>query len=151
MSRYAKTFTVRWADCDANGHMRNTAYSEYGIDVRMAWLSEAGWGFEAMQAQGFGPVLLREETDFLRELKMSQPVKVDLSLLGISPDGGRWRLQHELWKPDGKKAARIVILGGFLHLAERRLVAPPEPLAKLFAEVEKAEGWEALTNLKARG
>jgi acyl-CoA thioester hydrolase len=150
MSRYAKTFTVRWADCDANGHMRNTAYSEYGIDVRMAWLSEAGWGFEAMQAQGFGPVLLREETDFLRELKMSEQVKVDLSQLALSPDGGRWKLQHELWRADGKKAARIVILGGFLDLAKRRLIAPPEPLAKLFTEVEKAEGWEALKPLSSR-
>jgi acyl-CoA thioester hydrolase len=151
MSRYAKTFTVRWADCDANGHMRNTAYSEYGIDVRMAWLSEAGFGFEAMQQQGFGPVLLREELDYFRELKMGEAVKVDLTQVGLSPDGARWKLQHELWKPDGKKAARIVILGGFLDLAQRRLVAPPEPLAKLFAEVEKAEGWEELPKLKSRG
>jgi acyl-CoA thioester hydrolase len=151
MSRYAKTFTVRWADCDANGHMRNTAYSEYGIDVRMAWLTEAGFGFDAMQAAGFGPVLLREEIDFLRELKMSEAVKVDLTSVGLSPDGGRWKLQHELWKADGKKAARVVITGGFLDLAKRRLIAPPERLARLFADVEKAEGWEELPNLKPRG
>jgi acyl-CoA thioester hydrolase len=150
MSRYAKTFTVRWADCDANGHMRNTAYSEYGIDVRMAWLSEAGFGFEAMSGAGFGPVILREEVDFFRELKMGEPVRVDLTQLGLSPDGGRWRLQHELWKADGTKASRIVILGGFLDLVKRKLVAPPEPLARLFATLEKAEGWEELKPLSRR-
>jgi len=151
MDRIAKTFTVRWADCDANGHMRNTAYSEYGIDVRMAWLTEAGWGFDAMQEHGFGPVLLREEIDYLRELKLGEPVKVDLAQLGLSPDGGRWKLQHELWKANGKKAARIVILGGFMDLTARRLIAPPEPLVRLFTEVEKGESWEELPNLKPRG
>ena len=84
MDRYAKTFTVRWADCDVNGHMRNTAYSEYAIDVRMAFLAEHGFGFEQFVASGFGPVLLREEIDYLRELKLGDTVEVDFTQLGLS-------------------------------------------------------------------
>jgi acyl-CoA thioester hydrolase len=32
VDQYTKTFTVRWADCDANGHLRSTGYSDYAIE-----------------------------------------------------------------------------------------------------------------------
>ena len=44
MQRFTRSFIVRWADCDANGHLRNTCYSEYAIEVRMAFLAQHAWG-----------------------------------------------------------------------------------------------------------
>jgi len=86
MERYAKTFTVRWADCDVNGHMRNTSYSEYAIDTRMAYLAENGFPFEKFVESGIGPVLLHESIDYLREVPLGGTLEV------VSPDGGGTRL-----------------------------------------------------------
>jgi acyl-CoA thioester hydrolase len=144
MERYTKTFTVRWADCDANGHMRNTAYSEYAIDVRIAFLAERGFGFAEFAASGFGPVLLREEIDYLRELKMNETVEVDFEQLGLSADGARFRLQHAFTKANGKPAARIVLEGGWMDMRTRRLAPPPEALGRAFAQAPRAAGWAEL-------
>lgn len=145
MERYAKIFTVRWADCDANGHMRNTAYSEYAIDVRIAFLDEHGFGYEQFVASGFGPVILREEIDYLRELKMNETVEVDFRQLGTSADGARFRLEHAFTKSNGKPAARIVLDGGWMDMRTRRLAPPPEALRRAFSQAPRAEGWAELT------
>ncbi|HEX9307496.1 MAG TPA: thioesterase family protein [Anaeromyxobacter sp.] len=144
MDRYAKTFTVRWADCDANGHMRNTAYSEYAIDVRIAFLSEHGFAFDQFLASGIGPVLLREEIDYLRELKLGESVEVDFRQLGHTADGSRFRLQHDFTKSNGKQAARLVLELAWMDLSTRRLAPPPEPLGRAMALVPRGEGWAEL-------
>ena len=144
MDRYAKTFTVRWADCDVNGHMRNTAYSEYAIDVRIAFLSEHGFGFDQFVASGFGPVLLREEIDYLRELKLGDTVEVDFKQLGVSADGSRFRLQHDYTKANGKAAARLVLEGGWMDMRVRRLAPPPDALRRAFGSAPRGEGFAEL-------
>jgi acyl-CoA thioester hydrolase len=144
MERYAKTFSVRWADCDVNGHLRNTAYSEYATDVRIAFLAERGFGFEEFRAAGFGPVILREEIDYLRELRMNEAVEVDFEHLGLSADGSRFRLQHAFTKANGKLAARIVLEGGWMDMRTRRLAPPPEALARAFAQAPRAGAYAAL-------
>jgi acyl-CoA thioester hydrolase len=151
MDRYVKTFTVRWADCDVNGHMRNTAYSEYGTDVRIGYLTERGFGFDRMVEMGFGPVILREETDFFRELRLGETVQVDYTLLGLSPDFGRFRFAHDFAKANGKRAARVVLAGGWMDLRARRLVPAPEALAAVLASIPKGEGYEDLPPLRSRG
>ena len=144
MDRYVKTFTVRWADCDANGHMRNTAFSEYTIDVRVAFLGEHGYGMDQLFAAGFGPVILREEIDYLREYRMNETVEVDLEMLGVSADRSRWRVQHRFTKANGKPGARIVLEGGWMDMRIRRLAPPPEALARVWELAPRAEGWAEL-------
>jgi acyl-CoA thioester hydrolase len=146
MDRYAKTFTVRWADCDVNGHMRNTAYSEYAIEVRLAFLAEHGFGFDQFVAAGFGPVLLREEIDYLRELRLGGTVEVDFTQLGLSADGARFRLQHDFKGSNGKACARIVLDGGWMDMRTRRLAPPPDALARAMAEAPRAAGWAELAS-----
>lgn len=146
MDSFSRSFTVRWSDCDVNGHMRNTAYSEYATDVRIAFLEQAGFPFEKISELGIGPVLLREEIDYLRELRLGDAISVDLRQLGLTPDGTRFRFQHDFARADGVKVARIVLDGGWVDLRLRKLTAPPEPLARAFAALSKAEGWAVPTN-----
>jgi acyl-CoA thioester hydrolase len=144
VDRYARAFVVRWADCDVNGHLRNTCYSEYAVEVRMAFLTEGGFGFEEMRRHGVGPVLLREEIDYLRECHMGEELTVDFTSLGQSADASRFRMAHEIWKPDGRKAARLVVTGGWMDLAARRLAPPPPKLRELLERAPRGEGWAQL-------
>lgn len=151
MDRYAKTFAVRWADCDANGHMRNTAYSEYCIEVRMTFLAEAGFGWERFLEHGVGPVILREEIDYLREVRLHETFEVDFQQLGLALDGSRFRLAHDVVKADGKKAARIVLNGGWLDMRTRRLAVPPRALVDAIRRVPRADGYAELPAISPRG
>jgi acyl-CoA thioester hydrolase len=148
MERYAKTFTVRWADCDANAHMRNTAYSEYAIEVRVGYLAEHGFAFERFVEMGFGPVILREEIDYLREVRLGESVEVDLAVLGLSTDAARFRFAHEFTKAGGKPCARIVLAGGWLDLKTRKLMPAPEPLATVMRAAPKAPAFAELPPLR---
>jgi YbgC/YbaW family acyl-CoA thioester hydrolase len=150
VERFTLPVTVRWSDCDANGHVRNTAYSEYAIEVRMAYLSTHGFGFAEMKAHQIGPVILREEIDYLREGQMGETLTVDFTALGLSPDGTRFKMGHELVKPNGKVAARLVVHGGWMDLAARRLAPPPAPLKAILDGVPRSPAFEVLDERPAR-
>jgi acyl-CoA thioester hydrolase len=150
MDRYAKTFTVRWADCDVNGHMRNTSYSEYAIDTRMAYLAENGFPFESFVASGIGPVLLHESIDYLREVPLGGTLEVDLAITGLSPDLARFKFEHDIWLPGRKKAARIVLYGGWMDLQKRKLRVPPDDLQRLLRASPRGEPFEELKGLRTR-
>ena len=148
--RFVKTFVVRWSECDANGHLRNTAYSEYGIETRVGFMAEHGFSVSRLRQVGVGPVILREELDYLREVHMGDTVEVDFQRLGLSPDGARWRLAHDLRKGD-QPVARIVLLGGWLDLHKRRLTPAPPEVARLFETLDAGEPYQDLPPLKREG
>jgi acyl-CoA thioester hydrolase len=145
MAHYTQTFTVRWSDCDANGHAANTAYSEYATDTRVAFLAANGWTYESFVESRFGPVITREEIDYRRELRMGDEVSVDFTILGASADEARFKLAHDFVRSrDGKPCARIVITGGWMDLGVRRLARPPERLAAIFRTLERGPDWAVL-------
>ncbi len=148
MDRYFKTYTVRWADCDANGHMRNTAYSEYGTDTRMSFFSEGGFTFEKFVEAKTGPVLLHESIDYLREVRLGATIEVDLAVLGLSPDGARFALEHDVWLPGRKKAARVVVSGGWMDMDVRKLRLPPHELLGLLRSAPRSEAFEEMKPLR---
>jgi len=145
---YTKHFVVRWSECDANGHLRNTAYSEYGIETRMSFLAEHGFPYRRFVEHAIGPVIQREEIDYLHELHLGELVEVDFRGLGISPDGARFKLCHDFQKPGGRKVARIVITGGWIDLRRRKLAPPPQELIDILAHLDRGETYEELPNAK---
>ncbi len=148
--RYTKIFIVRWSDADVNGHMRNTSYSDYATDVRMSYFADRGWPHARFAEARLGPVLLREELDYLRELRLGDTVEVDLTCVGLSADGSRMALAHDFWRPGGKKVARVVVSAGWLELETRRLGTPPATLREAVAAMPRGESFEELPDLKAR-
>ncbi len=151
MDRYFKTYTVRWADCDVNGHMRNTSYSEYGTDTRVSFLAEGGFTFESFVDHRVGPVLLHEALDYMREVRLGEVIEVDLTILGLSPDGARFKFEHDIWLPNKKKAALIVLAGGWMDLDRRKLRLPPEDLLRVMQSAPRGEPFEELKAVRRRG
>ncbi len=150
MDRYFKTYTVRWADCDVNGHMRNTAYSEYCTDTRVLWLTENGFGWDKLTQSRVGPVLLHENIDYMREVRLGETIEVDLTVLGLSPDGARFKFEHDIWLPGRKKAARIVLAGGWMDMDERKLRLPPPDLLRIMRAGPRADAFEELKPMTSR-
>ena len=145
-----REFQIRWSDADANGHVRHTVYPELGVEARLAWLAEAGFSWNRFEESGIGPVLLREEIEYLREVALGERVSVDLEMLALSPDGGRLKIRHTIAMASGESAARVVVTGGWLDLARRRLVVAPEALLAILRSAPRGEGFEELPPLRGK-
>jgi acyl-CoA thioester hydrolase len=148
--RFAREFAIRWSDADANGHVRHTVYPELAVEVRLAWLSGGGFDWKWFEAQRLGPVLLREEIDYLHEVPLGARIEVDLETLAASPDGGRWKFRHTFTKESGEVTARVVVVGGWLDLEKRKLAVAPGGLAAYFRAAPRAAEFEELPPLRRK-
>ena len=141
---FTKTFHVRWGDLDSNGHMKNTAYLDACVDVRMMYFAENGFPVRVFEELRFGPVVLRDEVDYFREMRLLEQVTVDFALASINDDGSRFRLRNQFFREDGQKVATVRSFGGWLDLRTRKLSPPPEQLGLVLANLQKTEDFETL-------
>lgn len=126
---YVKKLEVRWDDVDVNGHLRNTRYLEYANHARIAYFQQSGWDARRFLGAEVGPVLLSDEIRYRREVFLAEEVEVT----GLSADGARWEMRHEVRRADGSTAATVLSHGGWMGKRTRRLTAPP---AELIAVVD---------------
>jgi len=144
----AKTFSIAtvagWADMDANAHMGNFAYLNKCVDARMAFFQQHGFPVSEFAKRRIGPVLRRDEIEYHREVGLLEPITVTLELAGMAPDGSRFQLVNEIVKADGKLAARIRCEGGWMDLAARKLIAPPDDLREALAAMPQSASFERL-------
>jgi acyl-CoA thioester hydrolase len=141
---FERSFQVSWAHLDANAHMANTAYLNVCVDVRMMYFDSQAFAAAEFARRRIGPVVRRDEVDYFKELGLLQPIRVTFTLAGISDDASRFRLRNEIYREDGKLAARVTSLGGWMDLAARKLIAPPEELAQALRALDRAEDFEVL-------
>lgn len=141
---FRKTFRVRWADVDLNGHMRNTAYIEYAIEARLAYLAERGVDAQALAAAGVGPVAQRDELTYRKELRFQEPFTVTVELAGLSEDGSRARFYNEFRRADGALAATVVSEGVWLDLRRRKPTPLPEALNRVLEGMPRTADFEIL-------
>ena len=141
---FAKTFHVRWGDMDSNAHMANTAYLDACVDVRLMYFHEHGFPMREFERLRLGPVVLRDELDYFRELRLLDPVRITLELSGISEDASRFRLRNEFFRQDGACAARVTSTGGWFDLATRKLTLPPPELAEALRRLHRSEDFQEL-------
>ena len=141
---FEKTLYARWGDMDFNGHMKNTAYLDASADVRMMFFSENGFSMREFERRKIGPVIIRDELEYFRELRLLEPVRVTLFAAGLSADGSRFRLVNEFFREDGTRAVRVTSTGGWLSLEQRKLVPPPEELRLLLESMPRGESFATL-------
>lgn len=136
---YERTLFAGWGDMDFNAHMRNTAYLDKAGDVRMLYFSENGFPMAQFVALKIGPVIMKDELEYFKEVGLLETLRVTLSLAELTEDGSRFQMRNEFFRADGKLAARITSHGGWLDLAARKLVAPPEKLLAALRSLPRAE------------
>ena len=141
---YSQKLYAGWSDMDFNSHMRNTAYLEKGADVRQMFLIDNGFPVAELRRLRVGPVVMKDEVEYFREVGLLEPIDVTLSIAGHAPDGSRFKLRQEIIRGDGIVCAKITSSGGWLDLDKRKLVAPPEAVLAAFNSLEKTDDYEEL-------
>lgn len=148
---YTKTLYAGWADMDFNSHMKNTAYLDKSADVRQKFLIEHGFPVTEFARLRIGPVVMKDEVEYFKEVQLQEVITVNYALAGHAPDGSRFILRHEIFRSDGKLAARVTSTGGWLNLDERKLIAPPPALLAAMNELEKTSDFVELpSSIKPR-
>jgi acyl-CoA thioester hydrolase len=147
---YTKTLYAGWSDMDFNSHMRNTAYLDKAVDVRQMFLMEHGFPVEEFLRLRIGPVVMKDEVEYFKEVGLMQRITVTYAIAGHADDGSRFLLRHEIFRADGKLSARVTSVGGWLDLDQRKLIAPPQALLSAMSSLEKTSDFVVLpSSIKA--
>lgn len=137
-------FTTRWADFDANIHMRHTAYNDYAAESRLRYFNQYGITIHDFTKEKVGPILFEENTRFLKEIHLGEDISVNLKITGLSDKGERWKIQHEVFNSNGKLSAVINVYGAWLDLEKRKLTVPPVKFQEIFSEAERTEDFKEI-------
>jgi acyl-CoA thioester hydrolase len=139
---YTKTLSLRWADIDANFHVRHSVYYDFAAQQRIELLSEAGLTLGVMQQEHVGPILFREECVFFREMKLDDTITITARLQKMRPDASRWTIQHEFVNQAAIRCALLTVDGAWMDTAKRKLVNPvPQIIVDVMNSFPKAEGF----------
>ena len=136
---------------DFNAHMKNTAFLDKSADVRMMYFAENGFPVAEFSRLRIGPVIMKDEVEYVKEVGLLQEITVTLAIAGHSEDGSRFILRNEIFRLDGKLCARVTSAGGWLDLTTRKLVAPPETLHHAMRSLQQASDFTVLpSSIKER-
>ena len=137
---------------DFNSHMRNTAFLDKSADVRMMFFAENGFPVEEFSRVRLGPVIMKDEVEYRKEVGLLQQITVTLAIAGHSEDGSRFLLRNEILRPDGALCARVTSAGGWMDLMTRKLVAPPEALHRTMKSLPRTSDFTVLpSSIKQHG
>ena len=141
---FERTVHGRWGDMDFNGHVRNTAYLDLAADLRLQCFAAHGFSMREFERLRIGPVVARDELEYLKEVRLLEPIRCTFTMAGLSADGARMRCRNEFFRGDGRLAVRVTSVGGWLDLDQRRLVAPPPDLAALMRSLARSADYEEM-------
>jgi hypothetical protein len=79
---------------DFNSHMRNTAYLDKSADARMMYFSENGFFMQEYMPLRLGPVIMRDELNYYREVSLLEELRAALELAALAADGMRFAIQN---------------------------------------------------------
>ena len=99
---FEKRLVAGWGDMDFNSHMRNTAFLDKAADVRMMFFSENGFPMAEFVRRRIGPVIMKEEIEYFKEIRLLEELRVTLVSAGLAGDGSRFLIRNEFWRADQK-------------------------------------------------
>jgi acyl-CoA thioester hydrolase len=141
---FDKTLFAGWGDMDFNGHMKNTAFLDKSADVRMMFFAENGFAMSEFSRLQLGPVVMKDEIHYFKEVHLLQEIKVGITIAGMAPDGSRFIMRNQISKLDGKTCAIVNSTCGWLDLAARKLTAPPAALLQALQSLPRSEDFVEL-------
>jgi acyl-CoA thioester hydrolase len=145
MEAYSMTYEVRWTDIDANRHVRYSAYIDAAAELRYRFFTQRNLPPEAFDKLGVGPVYTSLTANFFREVRLGETLTITYLLTGLSPQGIRWKVQHDFLKANGKKAVAVSLEGTILNLTTRQPAVPTPEIMEVFQQVPRSPNFEVLS------
>ena len=147
---YKKQFEIRWSDVDANGHLANSAYTNFMSHARMSFFAEHGFTMPEIMSNGIGPIVFYEHMYYFKESFIGAPITVTIEVSGLSEDGMLFMFEHNFYNDKGQHLAHCEMQGGWIDLKLRKLTALPEALIELSDKFPKSKDFKTLTKADTR-
>ena len=147
---YKKEFEIRWSDVDANGHLANSAYTNFMSHARMAFFNEQGFSMPEIRKFNVGPVVFYEHMYYFKESFLGAPITVTIEVSGLSEDGMLFKFEHNFYNEKGENLAYCEMQGEWIDLKVRKLTQLPEELLSLAQKFPKTESFKKLTKEDTR-
>lgn len=135
MNPFLLPLQVRWSDLDPNFHLRHSVYYDWGALCRIDFFYQYGLTDEVFRVLQFGPIILREECVFRKEIRPADKVSMNLVLAKAKEDYSRWTIQHTIFKNDSIVSAILTIDGAWIDTAKRKLLIPPPQAVEVFKKM----------------
>ncbi|MFN0176790.1 MAG: acyl-CoA thioesterase [Saprospiraceae bacterium] len=142
MSDLSLPMPLRWADFDANFHLRHSVYYDFGATARLEFLTKFGLSYEWMQAEHFGPVLFREEAIFRREVRPGDSIFINLLVTKLRRDHARYSFRHEITLADGTLCAVMNVDCAWIDTNFRKIKVPSAQVGAILDALPKSEDFE---------
>jgi acyl-CoA thioester hydrolase len=142
--RFEQHFRVSWGDLDSNAHMANTAFLDRAADTRMQFYVVRGFPLTRFSEERIGPVILRDELVYRKELRLLDEYVVDLEVVGLSEEGTRFQVRNTFRTGAGEVAAIVTSAGLWFDLERRRPRPPPPDLDAVFRQAPRGEDFKEI-------
>jgi acyl-CoA thioester hydrolase len=151
LDAYSGIYDIRWSDLDANGHVHYSAFIDAAADLRYRFFAERGFPPETFLKIGVGAVYSSVEARFLREVLVGERISITYTLTGLSLKGTRWKIHHDIFKSNGKKAVIVDLEGVVFDLNSRKPTQPSAELLDVFHQVPYSSTFEVLPEARFVG
>ena len=119
---------VRWSDLDPNFHLRHSVYYDWGTLCRLDFLSSVGLTWKRMQQLQTEPIIFREECIFKKEIRLNDPVTIDMMMLKAKRDFSRFTIRHEINRNPETVSAILTVDIAWMNGATRKFTVLPKKL-----------------------
>ncbi len=147
---YKKEFEIRWSDIDANGHLANSAYTNFMSHARMAFFNKQRFSMPEIRKFNVGPVVFYEHMYYFKESFLGASITVTIEVSGLSDDGMLFKFEHNFYNERGENLAYCEMQGAWIDLKTRKLTQLPEELLSLAQKFPKSNSFKTLTKEDTR-
>lgn len=123
---YKMNSEVRWSDCDANQHMRHSAYADMCAHARIGFLNEQGMTPQWFKENGIGPVLFKEQTEYFREAFMNEVMTITVEAGESTGSQKSICIINNVYNAQGELAAKHQVIVGWMDVIKRKVVGLPD-------------------------
>jgi acyl-CoA thioester hydrolase len=141
---FETTFIAGWGDMDFNAHLRNTAFLDKAVDLRMMFFAAHGVPMSELARLRIGPVVMKDEVEYFREIRLLEEMRATLAMAALADDGSRFALRNEFFRDGDNLAARLTSTGGWLDLGARKLIVPPPSLHEAMRAMSRTDDFRVL-------
>jgi len=137
---------VLWAQIDGNMHLRHSAYADFCAQARSNMLHTMGLSLDEFNKRKIGPILFREELNYLREIRLDEIISVSTVITKYNTLNSRFSFRHEIFKENEVRAAVIDVDGAWMNLVERKLTNIPQDWNELIEKIPKSADYIAVNS-----
>jgi thioesterase III len=113
---------IREHHLDTFGHVNNATYLQLLEEARWEFLNDRGFNLKTIHDTGMGPIVLECHIQFLKELKLRQPIIIESQMVSYEKKIGI--MQQTILNEQGEHFSQAKLTFGFFDMTARKLILP---------------------------